>query len=318
MRVRYSFGCRHTGRIENIKKQRGKYPDVMKDVVRISDIILEILDARFIEETRNLEIEKDVLSKGKKLIYVLNKSDLIDINKVKRDLPKWMKPCIFVSATKGIGLRDLKARIKIEAKRILALRKGKEEKDDDDSIVKDLESKKRIHIGVIGYPNAGKSSVINFVSRRGVAKTAKQAGFTKGMQKIRMSEGILILDTPGVIPESKYSSESKSFMEDVKVGGRTYSDVKNPEDVVYYLMSAPAPVDADNLTEKEKEAIEEAEKNAKAIEKFYGIDADGDVELLIEELGKKKRFLRKGGKIDVDRTARIILRDWQTGNIKVK
>ncbi len=327
VRVRYSFGCRHTGRIENIKKQRGKYPDVMKDVVRISDIVLEVLDARFIEETRNLEVEKDILEKGKILVYVFNKSDLVDVKKLERELPKWMRPYVFVSATKGIGLKNLKARIKIEAKRILAKQKsagirdlrlgvcGDKEKKDEDSVVKDLEGKKRIHVGVMGYPNVGKSSVINFVSRRGVAKTAKQAGFTKGMQKIRMSEGILILDTPGVIPESKYSSEAKSFARDVKVGARTYSDVKNPEDVVYYLMSAPTPVDEENLTEKEKEAIEEAERNAKAIEKFYKVEAEGSVDVLIEKLGKKKGFLGKGGKVDEDRTARLVLRDWQSGEI---
>ncbi len=323
VRVRYSFGCRHTGRIENIKKQRGKYPDVIRDVVRISDIVLEVLDARFIEETRNLEIEKDILDKNKILVYILNKIDLVDADKIKKTLPKWMKPYVLVSATKGAGLKDLKARIKMEAKRILALRtkgdkgEGNEKKDDEDSVVKDLDSKKRIHVGVIGYPNTGKSSVINFITRRGVAKTAKQAGWTKGMQKIRMSKNILILDTPGVIPDSKYSTEENSFMKDVKVGARTYSDVKNPEDAVFYLMSAPTPKDEKNLTNEEKLAIEEAEKNSEAIEKFYGVEAKGDVEVLIEKLGKKKGFLGKGGKVDVDRTARIVLRDWQEGKIKV-
>ncbi|MDH3352963.1 MAG: 50S ribosome-binding GTPase [Nanoarchaeota archaeon] len=332
VRVRYSFGCRHTGRIANIKKQRGKYPDVMKDVVRISDIVLEILDARFIEETRNLEVEEDVLKKGKILVYVINKSDLINTKELEKTLPKWMRPYVFVSATKGEGLKDLKARIKMEAKRILAQRKTKPEKkakfdknakkeekkeSKQDKIVSDLESKKRIHVGVIGYPNAGKSSVINFITRRSVAKTAKQAGFTKGMQKIRMSEDILILDTPGVIPASTYSTETKTFAQDVKVGGRTYSDVKDPEDVVFYLISAPVPEDPKNITEDEQLAINEATKNATAIENFYGIEAEGNVEVLIEELGKKKGFLGKGGKVDVDRTSRIILRDWQTGEIKV-
>ena len=324
VRVRYSFGCRHTGRIENIKKQRGKYPDVMKEVVRISDIVLEILDARFIEETRNVEVEQDVLSKGKKLVYVLNKSDLIDFKKAERELPKWMKPYVFVSATKGIGLKDLKGRIKMEAKRILTARNATEEQPKEKSkdgnkkkmLVSNLVSKKRIHVGVIGYPNTGKSSVINFISRRGTAKTSKQAGWTKGMQKIRMSENILILDTPGVIPASKYSSESKSFAKDVKVGARTYSNVKNPEDVVYYLMSAPTPKDEKNLTDEEKKAVKEAGRISKAIESFYGIEADGDVEVLISELGKAKKFLGKGGETDVDRTARIILRDWQEGRIR--
>ena len=342
VRVRYSFGCRHTGRIENIKKQRGKYPDVMREVVRISDIVLEILDARYIEETRNIAVEEDVIKKGKVLVYVFNKVDLVDRAEMEREIPAWMKPYVFISATNNIGLRDIKARIKMEAKRILAARKsaggrvedeggsegkGKFSKVEDEKerkkkaketkgeVVSDLGGKKRIHVGVIGYPNAGKSSVINFITRKGAAKTAKQAGFTRGMQKIRMSEDILILDTPGVIPADKYSTEAKSFAQDVKVGGRTYSDVKNPEDVVCYLMTAPEPKDVDNVTKTEQKMIDEAEKNAKAISGFYGFSGLG-VEEFIEALGKKKGFLGKGGVVDVDRTARIVLRDWQEGGIK--
>ena len=339
VRVRYSFGCRHTGRIENIKKQRGKYPAVMKDVVRISDIVLEILDARYIEATRNLEVEADVLKQGKKLLFVVNKCDLVDKKDVK--LPKDMWPFVFISATDGMGSKELKGRIQMEAKRILKAfneeakgmgatgkSKGKFSKLKDKSkrdlfakaekgkVVKSVRSERRVHVGVIGYPNAGKSSVINMITKRGVAKTAKQAGFTKGMQKIRMSEGILILDTPGVIPGSKYTTETGNAMhEDVKVGGRTYSDVRDPEEVVYYLMSAPEPKDEDNVTEDEQAKIDEAEKNACDIAKFYGLKEDG-VNEMIEELGKKKGFLGKGGIVDVDRTARIVLRDWQEGKIK--
>jgi ribosome biogenesis GTPase A len=343
VRVRYSFGSRHTGRITNIKKQRGKYPDVMKDVVRISDIVLEILDARYVEETRNLEVEADVLRQRKKLIFVLNKSDLVDEKDVK--LPKDMRPFVFISATKGKGSRDLKGKIQMEAKRILkafsegtqkmgssgkfSKIKDKERRDalakaEKGKVVKSVRSERRVHVGVIGYPNAGKSSVINMITKRAAAKTAKQAGFTKGMQKIKMSEGILILDTPGVIPASEYSTEVGSFAKDVKVGGRTYSDVKDPEDVVFYLISprddsgdpsSPIPKDPNNVTKEEQAKIDEAARNAAAIAKFYDIKNDG-VNEMIEELGNKKGFLGKGGKVDVDRTARIILRDWQLGEIK--
>ena len=353
VRVRYSFGSRHTGRIANIKKQRGKYPDVMKDVVRVSDIILEILDARYIEETRNLELEGQILDKGKLLIYVINKIDLVDKEALEKSLPKWMKPYIFISATSGIGLNEMKGRIKMEAKRIVKEREEvekeraekrkvyeeklsaeegekknskykKEEKDStmnkDGSkkkqVVYDLASKKRIHVGIVGYPNAGKSTVINFITRKGAAKTAKQAGFTKGMQKIRLSEGILLLDTPGVIPLEKYSTEHNMYAGDVKVGGRTYSDVKDPETSVFYLIKADEPEDPENITEEEQGNIDNAEKNCKAIEKFYGIEFDGDVEVLIEKLGQRLKHFGKGRKVDEDRTARIILRDWQTGKIR--
>ena len=344
VRVRYSFGSRHTGRIGNIRKQRGKYPDVMKDVVRISDIVLEILDARYIGETRNMEVEEDILAKGKKLIYVFNKVDLLGsrgkgvggsgdnenaIKELEAQVPSWMRPYVFVSATRGIGLREIKARIKMEAKRIsskfssgcggfgvsgfrdLVDKKGggrllSGQKVGHDDVVKGVRKGRRVHVGVIGYPNAGKSSVINFITRRGVAKTAKQAGFTKGIQKIRMSEDILILDTPGVIPASKYSTESKNFAEDVKVGGRSAGDVRDPEGAVFFLMKENAGVGSRGSVVGDN------------IERFYGIDAGGDVEVLIEELGRKKGFLVKGGEVDEDRTARLILRDWQEGKISKK
>lgn len=325
VRVRYSFGSRHTGRITNIKKQRKKYPDIMKKVIDISDIVLEILDARFIEETRNLEIEELIDEKGKKLVFVFNKCDLVDVKELERQIPSWMKPYVFVSATKGMGLSDIKARVKMEAKRILAERKAiggqgwkthegerkkhgvaKSKAEDKVARAKREESWGRVHVGVIGVPNAGKSSVINFMTRRGAAKTGAKAGWTKGMQKIKMSEGILVLDTPGVIPESKYSTEKKSFAKDVKIGARSYGDVKNPEAAVEYL-----------ITESLEQTKEEAQKNAEAIDKFYGIESDGDIEVLIEKLGKKKGFLGKGGVVDEDRTLRLILRDWQEGKIKI-
>jgi len=279
VRVRYSFGSRHTGKIENIKKQREKYPNVAKEVIRISDILLEILDSRFIDDTRNEEMEESIKSKGKKIIYVLNKSDLVDVKEIQKNLPKNMRPFVFVSAKSGAGAKDLRDRIKIEAKRVEL-----------------NETMTRVHVGIIGYPNTGKSSIINLITRRGVAKTSKQAGFTKGVQKIRFSEDILILDTPGVIPESRYSSDknlNRSY--DAKVGARTYSDVKDPEEVVDYLMSE--------------------KQNQEKIESFYNIKSDGDSEILINELGKSKGFLSKGAVIDVDRTARLILRDWQEGKI---
>ena len=87
MRVRYLYSSRLTGHIENLKKQRQKYPDVLLKVVDTSDIILEVLDARFFKEMRNGEIEKMITKMGKKIIYVLNKSDLVSQEKIpKKDL----------------------------------------------------------------------------------------------------------------------------------------------------------------------------------------------------------------------------------------
>jgi len=250
----------------------------MREVIEISDIILEILDARFIKETRNEEIEQLIKKKGKKLIFAINKSDLGGNKDIDKNMFKDLGPYVFISAKDGQGFSNLRSLIKMEAKRVEL-----------------SETHKRVHVGIIGYPNTGKSSVINKIIRRGVASISKQAGHTKGIQKIRMTKEILILDTPGVIPDTKYSTmEQRAHSLDTKLGARTYSDVKYPDEVVHYLMQS----------------------HAKEIEKFYEIDAAGDSEVLIEKLGKKKNLLLKGAQVDMDRAARIILRDWQEGKIK--
>jgi len=305
VRVRYSFGSRHTGHIENIRKQRVKYPKVMEEVIDISDIILQVLDSRFIEEMRNTVVEEDLKEKNKKTIFVLNKEDLIS-NKQKKKLEeticKKIKPYVFVSTKTSKGAKALRDKIKIEAKRV------------------NLEGeRKRVQIGVIGYPNAGKSSIINLITRRGVAGISKHAGQTKGMQKIKMAENILILDTPGVIPASEYSTkDTKKTSRDAKLNARTYSNIREPENAVHYLMSPPEPKNPEEPTKEEEKIIREVKTQAKTIEKYYNIEAKGNSEVLIEELGKKKNYLTKGSKVDIDRTARQILRDWQEGKIKIK
>jgi len=282
MRVRYSFGARHTGNIENIKKQRKKFPDVLKEVIKISDIILEILDARFISETRNEDIEEEIKKRGKKIIYVLNKSDLVNLREKISEIRKLgIEDFIFVSCKKRQGVSKLRSKIKEEVKR---MKKSGEIKYE------------RAHVGIVGYPNTGKSSLINILSGRSSAGVGAQAGFTKGMQKIRLSSEILILDTPGVIPDKKYSHENLIAVgHQVRVGARTIDKIKDAEDIVFNLMKT----------------------NSKEIEDFYKIKSNGDFELFIEQLGKKRNFLKKGGVVDEDRASRLVIRDWQAGKIKL-
>jgi len=274
MRKQYSFSSHRTKNIKNIKKQKGKFPNVVRDIIRISDIVLEVLDARFVEETRNVEFEELIKEKGKKIIYVLNKVDLVK----GRGRIGEIRPYVYVSAKDRTGIRELRDKIKAMVKGL------------------DLGDKKRAHVGIVGYPNTGKSSLINLLTGKSSAKTGAEAGFTKGMQKIRLTSGILILDTPGVIPESEYSHTKKEALQkQAKVGARTVDKIKEPGIIVAKLM----------------------EDYSKQIEKFYGIDAGGDVDVLIEKLGRKRGFLKKGGVVDEDRVVRLVVGDWQVGGIEI-
>ena len=263
---------RSAKQLKNIRKQRSKYPLLLKKIIDDSDIILEVLDARFVKEMQNKEIEKLVKSKGKKIIYVLNKSDLTR----KRDLR--LNPRIFVSCRNGKGITELRDKIKIEAAKID--KKGKYN---------------RVQVGVIGYPNTGKSSLINLLIGKVSAKTGSDAGFTKGIQKLRLTEDIFLLDSPGVIPMDKYSMTSeKKIAQHVMVGARSHSQVKDPEIVLNEIVK---------IYKKE-------------LEKFYGIKFK-DAEDLIEKIGRKKSFLKKGGEVNSDRSARFVLKDWQLGRIEI-
>lgn len=264
--------ARSAKRLKNIRKQRSKYPLLLKQIIDDSDIILEILDARFPKEMQNKEIGKSVKNKGKKIIYVLNKSDLTR----KRDLR--LNPRVFVSCKNRNGITELRNKIKIEAAKID--KKGKYN---------------RVQVGVIGYPNTGKSSLINLLIGKASAKTGSDAGFTKGVQKLRLTENIFLMDSPGVIPTDKYSMTSeKMIAQHVMVGGRSHSQVKEPEIALNEIV---------RIYKKE-------------LEKFYGIKFK-DAEDLIEKIGRKKSFLKKGGEVNSDKAARVVLKDWQLGDIKI-
>ncbi|MBI2449083.1 50S ribosome-binding GTPase [Candidatus Pacearchaeota archaeon] len=278
MRIRYSFSSRRTGLIDPSSSHARPFPSIVKYVIRISDIVLEVIDARFIEKTRNIELEELIKKMGKKLIYVLNKSDLADTNQVREQIKEQhLSPYVIISCKTALGKKNLRERIKIEVSR-LKIKHAK------------------AHIGIIGYPNTGKSTLINVLAGGGRSRAAAESGFTKGMQKIRFSKDIIVIDTPGVISfEDAPATQKENISKTAEIGVKTFSSVKNPELIVAHLM-------------KEYHSI---------LETFYGIESKGDAEILIEELGKKLHFLKKGGHVDHDRTARLILRDWQTGKIKV-
>ena len=189
---------------------------VVNKVIEKSDIVLEILDARFIEETRNRRIEK----KAKILIHVINKCDFVDknyLNKIKKELEN----CVFVSATKHFGMTLLRKKIK------------------------QLANKEMPIVGVVGYPNVGKSAIINALKGKGSAKTSPEAGYTKGKQLLRIGNDFLMIDTPGIIPKRKNNEQ-----ELVIIGAKNPYSIKDPDLAVITLL----------------------EKNPGLIEKVYGVE----------------------------------------------
>ena len=229
-------------------------------VLKESELVIEVLDARMIKETRNFEIEKKVEKLGKKMLYVVNKCDLVkkeELDRIK------LRPSVFISSTEHLGTTILK-------KKILEISKGK-----------------AVTVGILGYPNVGKSSLINALAGRGKARTSAESGYTKGFQKIRVDKRIMLLDTPGVFPRRE-----KDIIKHGKTGAISYAKLKDPETVVL------------GLIESEKERILE----------YYDVKGD-DPEEILEKIALKLRKLRKKGLADLEATARAILKEWQKGKI---
>lgn len=247
------------------------YKIMVKDVIKQADILLEILDARFPDETRNSEVERDVARANKPLIIVINKCDLVsreELEETKSRLSK-IAPTVYVSSKDGFGKTMLRHMI-LETAGI----KGRD-----------------LLVGTLGYPNTGKSSVINSVSGRHSAGTSPISGHTRGVQLVNAGSRIKFIDTPGVIP----FGENDQYMQGI-LGVKSASHLEDPIGVALKIIER---ICAQNKT---------------ILESFYHISIEGqdiyDVFLLI---GRQSNFLQKKSVVDESRTANKIIDDWQKG-----
>ncbi|MBU1704543.1 MAG: 50S ribosome-binding GTPase [Nanoarchaeota archaeon] len=241
---------------------------LVNNVIRDADILLEVLDSRLVDESRNLEIEEKVRRLEKTLIFVINKCDLVD----KAELEKYkriLRPCIFMSAKEHLGTSFLRKEIMKNAP------KGKD----------------KFTVGVLGYPNTGKSSVINALKGRTSAPIAPISGYTKGLQRVKISARMYLIDTPGVLPctEKGGMNETKHAM----IAAKTFGNLKDPEGA----------------------AIGIIREYAELIGRHYGVGVHEDALDTLEAIALKKKKLAKGGIPDTYAAARVVLQDWQKGKI---
>ncbi|MDP2973659.1 MAG: GTPase [Candidatus Diapherotrites archaeon] len=238
-----------------------------------ADIVLEILDARFPEQTRNMDIERKILRRKKKLVFVLNKSDLVGTKKAmktKKELSK-TAPCFFVAAQKRLGIKRLREELLGMAR------------------------EKQVKVAIIGYPNTGKSSLLNALAGRKAAKTSAQAGFTRGVQFVRIAENILLIDSPGIIP-----FEQRNEFELMLVAAKSPNQLRDIEGTALQL-------------------VEWLQKQGTGtLKKEFGIDEhETDSEKILGQIALKRKRLSHGGKPDTNAAAMLLIKEWQEGKIKI-
>ncbi len=233
------------------------------------DVVIEVIDARFPLETRSRKLEEIIKEKGKRLVIVINKCDLVsrkDCEKAKFEIQKEGIPVVLFSAKKRWGSRVLRNTLRFIA----------------NELGLDV-----IKAGIVGYANVGKSSVASLLKGRSSAKASPKPGFTRGIQWIRVSRRIRLLDSPGIIPMKEG---------DVRLalkGSLDITKLEDPELVAYKILeSLPR-----SFLESHYPGIPE------------------DPEKALEFLAKRWNMLRKGGEPDLVRAARKLVLDWQKGKL---
>jgi len=154
----------------------------------------------------------------------------------------------------------------------------------------DSKVKQCITVGIVGFPNVGKSSIINSLKRTRSAATGNQPGVTKKMQEIQLDKNIVLLDSPGVVMGTSENTNSLILRQAIKI-----EDLADPIKPVEAIL----------------DRVEQEE-----ILKLYKIAKYTSVETMLGQISRKKGLLRAGGVANMDEAARSVLRDYQNGKIK--
>lgn len=275
------------------------YKELVK-VVEASDVILEVLDARDPLGTRCVDMEKMVMRSGpeKHLVLLLNKIDLVPREAVEKwlkylreELPAVAFKCSTQEQKTNLGWKSAKKASKssivlqtsdcLGAETLLKLLKN---------YSRSHEIKKSITVGIIGLPNVGKSSLINSLKRCHAVNVGATPGLTRSMQEVHLDKNVKLLDCPGVIM-------LKSGDSDAAIALRNCKRIEKLNDPI-------GPV---------KHIIELCP--ARTLVTLYKIPSFDSVDDFLQKVATIRGKLKKGGAVDVEAAARIVLHDWNEGKI---
>mmetsp|Transcript_31381 Transcript_31381/g.48133 ORF Transcript_31381/g.48133 Transcript_31381/m.48133 type:complete len:532 (+) Transcript_31381:154-1749(+) len=285
---------RSDGSVEAGQASRRAYLRELKKVVDSADVLLQVLDARDPMGSRiHPSVENTILSRAdKRMVLVLNKIDLVP----KDVVGQWLKTLRRSQATiaiKASANHDKTAAavsaqnaedssIPVGMEGLLQLLKNYARTGSGDG-----KSKTTIVVGVIGYPNVGKSSIINALKRTRAVGVSPRPGFTTSMQEVVLDRNVRLLDSPGVV------FDDRSAM----LGNCVDADsIEDPVPAVSALLQRCTP---------------------QSLMMTYSIPAfpPGDTMMFLALVARSYGRVLKGGIPDKVAAARAVLRDWNSGKI---
>lgn len=258
---------------------------MMEDSLRLVDAVVELRDARIPNSSRNPDVERIVGSKPR--LIVLNRADQADAAATalwKKALTGEGALALEMDCKSGRGVNAFPSAAR-------ALLKEKIERAEAKGQVG-----KALRFMVLGVPNVGKSSFINRLAGRKAAETSDRPGVTRGKQWITVDQGLLLLDTPGILWPKFEDPEAGMRL---AYTGAVKEDVVDTETLACHFIALLAKFYPQTLSERYK--LEAPE------------DADGYE--LLQLAGRKRGYLVSGGEVNTERMAKALMDDYRSGKL---
>ena len=247
-------------------------------VVDSSDVIIQVIDVRDPMGTRCYHLEqhlkKDAMKRHKHMILLLNKVDLVPAWVTKRWLHTLSREFPTIAFHASVSNPFGKGAVLSLLRQFSRLRMDKQ----------------NISVGFVGYPNVGKSSVINALRAKRVCITAPIPGETKVWQYVNLTKRIFLIDCPGVVYHDTEDTDTDSVLKGV-------TRISNLDDAQEHIADVVARVKAEYLR------------------RAYKIPSWTDPDDFLRQVARMNGKLLKGGEEDVNAVAKVILQDWQRGRI---
>lgn len=250
----------------------------IKEILPKVDLIIEVLDSRIPYSSENPVIQ--TLRGDKPTIKLLSKSDLSDPALTQQ----WIEYFEQEKSVKAMAITtDQPEKIRSISNLCKKICADK------------IDKAGSIHVLIMGIPNVGKSTVINTLAGKAIAKTGNEPAVTKGQQKINLHNGIMLWDTPGILwpkvenPNSGYRLATTGAIKDTAI---------SHDDVAFFAV--------DYLLKAFPELLQQR----------YQFDVLPKTEIeFLERLGKQRGCLGSGGRVDLDKVSKIFLNEFRDASI---